>query len=281
MKKIKRWILPVLTVLCVILFAVYCIWMEASRDETAPVIVVEGDVISLSVHDGQETLLKGVTAWDEQDGDVTELLVVEGISAIREGNHSTVTYAAFDRAGNVTKAQRTVAFTDYEGPKFEFSTALMFRSGYTVDLYDYVTASDPIDGDLSGQIRVELVEGELDLSTVGTHLVELRVTNSMGDTARLTVPVQVYSASDYNASLYLTNYLVYLEKGQYFDSGFYLSRLSAGDQILYRDMLAENGAVVDIRSDVQTDIPGTYSVTYTVSYENYIGSSRLIVVVEE
>ena len=281
MRKIKPWILPAVVVLCVILFAVYCIWDKLARDETPPVISVEEGALSLSVRDGHEALLRGVTAMDEQDGDVTDLLVVEGVSSIDKNHCATVTYAAFDRAGHVSKAKRTVCYTDYEAPRFALSSALMFRSGYPVDLYDYVTASDLIDGDLSNQIKANLVEGEYDLSKVGTHLVELRVTNSMGDTARLTVPVWVYSPSDYNANLSLTDYLIYLEKGQHFDGGVYLDCLYAGGQRVSKSTLTGNGAVIEMESDVQPDVPGTYRVIYTVTWQNYTAGSQLIVVVEE
>ena len=281
MKKIKLWILPAVVILCVILFAAYCIWDKLARDESAPVISVEEGTLSLSVRDGQETLLRGVTAWDEQDGDVTDLMVVEGISSIDKNHCATVTYAAFDRAGHVSKSKRTICYTDYESPRFVLSSALMFRSGYGVDIYDYITVSDLIDGDLSSQIKANLVEGEYDLSKVGTHLVELRVTNSMGDTVRLTVPVWVYSPSDYNADLSLTDYLVYLEKGQPFDAETYLNFLYAGGQMISKRALTENGAVIDIESNVQPDVPGTYRVIYTVAWQSYTAGSQLIVVVEE
>lgn len=281
MKKIKRWILPAVVVLCVILFIVYCIWDKVAHDEDAPVISIEEGTLSLSVWDGEEGLLNGVTAWDEQDGDVTDLLVVEGVSSIDKNHCATVTYAAFDRAGHVSKATRNICYSDYEAPRFELSSALMFHSGYPIDVYDYLTAVDTIDGELNSQIKANLVEGENDLSTVGTHLVEFRVTNSMGDTVRLTVPVWVYLPSDYNATISLTDYLVYLEQGQHFDGNFYLDSMNAGGQTIPRNVLAEDDAFIDIHSDVQPDIPGTYCVTYTVTWKHYTAASRLIVVVEE
>lgn len=281
----KKWIkrlLLILVVLCAALFFGYYLNLQQERDHTAPEIFMETDVISVSVYAQQDCLLDGVTAWDDRDGDVTEFLVVEGVSAIGEDHSATVTYAAFDQAGNVTKAERVVSYTDYEGPKFDFTVPLVFRSGYVIDMQDYVTASDPMDGDLTDKIKAAL-SGDKggSLSTVGTHQVELRVTNSMGDTARLTVPVEVYESTQYNATVNLTKGLVYLEKGSSFRAGAYLESLYAGYQTVSPTQLIAAGADISIQSDVQSNVPGTYSVTYTVTYGSYTGFTRLIVVVED
>lgn len=281
MRKSVQWLLLILTAVWLLAFGFYVFQAERSRDAAAPIISFQEDTLSLSVYAPQDELLQGVTALDDRDGDVTDSLVVEEISAIRSDHSATVTYAAFDRAGNVAKAKRTIQYTDYEGPKFSLSAPLLFRSGPTVDLFQYVSASDPLDGDLSDRVKANLVSGEADLSSVGVHEVELRVTNSMGDTARITVPVEVYSASDYNAAVSLSSYLVYTEAGKFFSPRKYLESLSAGSREYRINLLPSSEVTVDINSNVQTDTPGVYDVTYTVSYKTYTGYTRLIVVVEE
>lgn len=281
MRKILRWLLLVLTVLCVAACGYYVVHSRNTRDSTAPVISFTEDTLSLSVHDSQDALLSGVTAQDDRDGDVTASLVVEGISAIHDDHSAAVTYAAFDRAGNVTKAERTVRYTDYEGPRFSLSTPLVFRSGLRVDLFQYVTAEDPVDGDLSDRIKATLTGGETDMSEVGVYQVELRVTNSMGDTARLVVPVEMYDTSDYNATVDLSDYLVYVKAGSAFSPEKYLEGMTTGYKECSIGQLSADGAAIDIRSNVRTDAPGVYDVTYTVSYGSYTGYTRLIVIVEE
>ena len=281
MSKILRWLLLILTALCLLACGVYVLHSRQTRDTAAPVISFAEDALSLSVHDAQDVLLDGVTAWDDRDGDVTASLVVEGVSSIHSDDSATVTYAAFDRAGNVTKAQRAVRYTDYEDPRFSLSAPLIFRSGFTVDLFRYVTASDPVDGDISDRIKATLTGGETSISEIGIHEVELRVTNSMGDTARLTVPVEVYASSDYNATVKLSDYLVYVNAGSAFAPESYLQGMTAGYREYSVSQLSDDGAKIDIRSNVRTDVPGAYDVTYTVSHGSYTGYTRLIVIVEE
>ena len=279
MKIRNKGLLLMLVVLCAVVFGIYCINTQNRQDQTAPVISMDAPEIELSVQDDRDACLRGVSAWDNEDGDVTEFLVVEGMSAIGRNDCVTVTYAAFDGAGNVSKAQRTIHYTDYEGPKFVLEHPLIFINVYTIDLLNYVTAFDPMDGDISERIKATLSGGEGDLSQEGIHMVNLRVSNSMGDTARITVPVEINTQSDYNAVVWLTDYLIYLKTGDAFNPHDYLECLYAGYKEIPPNELTDEQII--IQSDVDTKAPGTYSVTYTVSDGNYTGFTRLIVVVEE
>lgn len=280
MNKTATGLLLVVLIICLAAFACSFVGSNMRQDTTAPVISFDTEVLSLSVRDDGSILLKGVSASDRQDGDVTASVLVEGISSIREDHCATVTYAAFDQAGNVAKAQRTICYTDYESPRFSLSDPLIFRSGITVDLFRYVTATDLVDGDISDKIKASLVGGETSISQTGLHEVELRVTNSMGDTVRLTVPVEVLS-SGYNASLKLSDYLIYLKKGDTFLPKYYPETLDTGVYSYDVAELSDSGLTLTIQSDVRTDACGTYTVTYTASYQGYTGYSRLIVVVED
>lgn len=280
MRKRIRWLLPGLTALCAAGFVLCLFRLNAQRDDTPPVITFAEDVLSLSVTDGEDALLGGVSAVDDRDGDVTASLVTEGISAIREDHTAVVTYAAFDRAGNVTKAQRTVFYTDYESPRFSLSTSLIFRSSY-VDLFQYVSAYDMVDGDLSDNIKATIVDENGTLSEVGIHQVQLRVTNSMGDTARLTLPVEICQTGAYNATAILSDYLIYLKAGSSFDPAAYLRSLHTGYVEYTISQLPADEVSIRMENNVHSNTPGVYDVTYTVSYGNYTGYTRLIVIVEE
>ena len=139
------------------------------------------------------------------------------------------------------------------------------------------------------------------MSNVGTHSVEFRVTNSMGDTRRLTLPVDVYRAGDYNCKVNLTQYLIYLKKGDEFSARDYVYSVKVGNseyildrefdpnlKIFFDDYVSPavnpEATIVNIEteSNVDTNTPGVYSVAYTVNYDGrYDGFSRLNVVVEE
>lgn len=268
------------TALCCIAFAAYFVLSRQAVDHTAPEISFLNEEIEVSVSVTEAELLSGVTARDSRDGDVTGSLVVEGISELAQDHTATVTYAAFDKAGNVAKARRTLRYTDYESPRFSLSAPLVFRSGTSFNVLNYVGAVDVIDGTLDDRVKATLVSRDSSITAEGVHQVEFRVTNSMNDTVYLTVPVEVYPSAAYNATVELSENLVYLEKGARFDPNSYLKTLRVSGDLI--DLKSYSDKVsVTTSSDVSTGTPGTYSVAYTVKYGGYTGYTRLIVVVEE
>ena len=142
----KRWkmLLWVLTILCCAAFAVYCFYSGTIADHNAPKITISEETIAMSVYDEQDTLLKNATAWDEEDGNVTGSMVIESVSDIFDNNMATVTYAAFDQAGNVAKAQCSVVYQDYEGPRFSLTAPLMFRGNSYFNVFNAIEAQDTI-----------------------------------------------------------------------------------------------------------------------------------------
>ena len=280
MRKKRIWALLIVTFMCCLGFAAYLFFSQQIVDSTPPKISFASDALQVSVSASNAELMAGVTAWDDQDGDVTASILVEGISGLSSDQLAVITYAAFDQAGNVAKAQRTLQYTDYHSPRFSLSAPLVFRSGSSFNLLNYVGAEDVIDGILNDRVKATLVSTESALSEEGTHEVEFRVTNSMKDTAYLTVPVDIYPAGMYNATVTLSDYLVYVEQGSRFDYLGYLESFQKGTETIFlKDSSSDVSVSCD--SDVNTNVPGTYSVTYTAKSGSYTGYTRLIVVVEE
>ena len=76
------------------------------------------------------------------------------------------------------------------------------------------------------------------ITSVGTHMVQFQVTNSLGDTVAYVLPVEVYDPEPYDATLTLKNYLIYVEKGGTFSAPAYLeSFFFRGDEIDLRGNL--------------------------------------------
>lgn len=301
-KKSKSILIILFTLLCAAATGAYVFLFVLWDDTVAPVITVESDVLEVSVTAGEAELMAGVTAKDNADGDVTDLLLVEGISALNDQHEATITYAAFDKAGNVSKKTRTLRYTDYTSPVFGQSRSLTFSANNSSDILSYVSAFDVIDGDISSRVKGTLVSDTGNLNYPGIHQVEFRVTNSMGDTQYITLPVEIYENGAYNATVELTDYLIYLPKGAEFNPEDYLGSLVIGNNtysltsrtsrtrvyinnyVNPSDSASANVNIinVDIESNVDTSIPGVYSVIYKASYENsYTGYARLNVVVEE
>ena len=265
-----------LVLLCCAAFAVYRCLSSRHIAREPPQITMEQDELSLSVGDPKERLLEGVRAQDAQDGDVTDSIVVESVRGLVSDKRFTVTYAAFDAAGNVSKAQRTVFYKDYTAPRFALSAPLIFREGTSLDVFAPLEAEDVFDGSLKDRIKGTLVSGETQIAQAGEYTVEFRVTNSLGDTAYLTAPVEVLPAEDGGAELTLSSYLTYLKKNAAFVPEYYVTGVSAGGQIISLDE-----ASVQITSNVDMTRAGTYWVDYAARYGQKTARTRLLVVVED
>ena len=266
------------------LFAGYHLWVHNRLDTTGPVLTVEEGMLEISVKDRETALMKGIRAVDDRDGDVTASILVESIYGISEDHVTTVTYAAFDRAGNVTKIQRKIRFVDYQSPRFEAYGSLTFPGNFSFDLMDHVGAYDVLEGDIRRRVHATLVSDTKDISAEGNHQVKLMVTNSLGDTAEVVLPVLVYSPEWYTADVMLTDYLIYLKQGSAFQAEDYLeSFVFRGDPIdISREIPSDIN--VEIQNGVRAGIPGVYEVTYILSKNlngtNHSGIAKLIVIVE-
>lgn len=274
-----KWISLLLTAACVIALCGYRYLNGTRADIDPPQITAQGQ-LALSVLAPRDTLLEGVTAMDDRDGDVSASLLVEDIRMTERDKIALVTYAAFDRAGNVAGHQREVTFTDYEKPKFTLEGPMIYTVGTDFDPMDVLGAVDVLDGDISGRIRTRSLSGD-SLAEVGTHLVSFQVTNSLGDSAEIELPVEVCPRGAYGAELRLTDYLIYLKQGAAFDAANYLySYTRSGQTVQLLGGLPE-GLTLELSGSVDTQVCGVYAVSYTVTREqNSAAHSRLIVIVE-
>ncbi len=290
MKK-RTWISIALLAVCLVTFFGYRTVKRLRVDKKAPQIDVSAGVQQISVKDTADALLQGITAKDDTDGDVTASLVVEQIRLLDSDGNASVSYAAFDRAGNVAKISRQVRYSDYESPRFSLDSPLLFTQGVSMDVLGHINATDVFDGDITRRVRATSLS-ENTGSDTGVHEVVFRVTNSMGDTVELILPVEVYSAGSYQAALRLTDYLIYLPVGADFHAKDYLDSFTVGqDDISLKNGLADNMSL-KTSGTVDTQNPGVYSVGYLITQTvrntgnreeglTYKGYSKLIVVVEE
>lgn len=282
MKK-RDWISIVLIILCVAALLGYRAVARIRADLTPPVITVDDQLLEISVLEPRSVLLQGVSARDNVDGDVTSSLVVEGVRLVRTDGTASVTYAAFDKSGNVSKIQREVRFNDYESPKFALSQPLMFSQTSTYDVLSIITAEDMLDGDITHRIRATVLD-EVPTGYAGTHDIQFRVTNSLGQMVELVLPVEIYTPSLFEGKLTLKEYLIYLKQGDYFNPKVYLDTFYLGRvEIDLKSGLPEQ-MKLNHSGKVETGVPGVYVIDYEVTYEQssqvYTAYSRLIVVVE-
>lgn len=275
-----------LIMLCTSVFLLFVFIYKQGIDDQAPTIHFSDEVPAFSALDSREMFLKGVTARDDVDGDVTDSVVVESVQLVDGNGTIRVTYAAFDAAGNATKAVRKAKLTDYKPPTFSLNRSLTFPDNAEFNVSSMFQAEDMLDGDITHRVRVTSLD-DASILDLGTHQLEVRVSNSLGDTVRLVIPVEVYAGGTYEATLTLTDYLVYLPVGGELDAKNYLDTYTRDGSISLRDGLPE-GYTLKMNSNVQPDVPGVYTVEYRVTQtigsgtyaRDYTGYAKLIVVVE-
>lgn len=266
-KRTLKTILIICLVLVTAAFAAGQVYSRVVADTVPPVITLDSDSITVSVEDGRDALLRGVTASDAKDGDLTGQIIVSGVSKIISNNTAKVSYMVFDKAGNMASATRYVVYSDYHRPRFMLITPLVYSLGETVSITGRLQAQDAVDGDITSSIRV--LSSDIISSTEGVYNLTLQVINSLGDTAQVTLPVTIRAEADGDSAVKLRRYLVYVGLGDNFEPRNYIESVSAG-----------SASDVRIDSNVDTQSAGCYLVTYTVTSGGRSSSALMTVVVE-
>lgn len=243
---------------------------NAAEAQQGPEFSCSDDVLNVSVTNGPAALLRGITAQDPQDGNLTDRIIISGVSKLLEGNTAKVTYVVVDSDNNMATLTRQIRYTDYESPRFSLTEPLVYSSTQNVSLLDRLHAVDAIDGDISHNIRVSYLEETDDPSR---YTMDVKVTNTMGDTVELTLPVTIREEEKNVPAITLSSYLVYLNRGDAFDAESYIEEITYEGSELY-------SRYADISGEVKTDVPGTYLVTYSYTRGDATGTVLQVVVVE-
>lgn len=136
MMKWLRRITLILFATMLVAFIAFSVLDKLKTDNSIPTISLELEELEISVKDKKETLLNGVTAYDEKDGDITDKVLVESISKFIEPGIFDVTYAVSDSDNHVTKKTRRVRYKDYTQPEFYMKRALVYSVDEEVDIRD-------------------------------------------------------------------------------------------------------------------------------------------------
>ena len=269
-------ILCIATALSVLAFALAIYYTQFYKDVVPPEIRMDADVITVSAADGDEALLRGVTATDNRDGDITGAVLVDGVSQLTGPNAARVRYIVFDAAENAATASRTVVYSDYEAPRVFVLQPLTYNVGDTIALRGRVIARDCLEGNITDRIRIS--SKDLSNRAAGVYHLTIWVMNKLGDVSTVTVPVIVREDDPAAPVVELKSYLTYLARGEEFDpKAYFQSYYDSADSRArnYYDHLEVSG-------EVDTDIPGTYEVVYSATNSDGLtGQAILTVVVEE
>lgn len=97
----------VLGILNIVLLVV-CGGLFWGKDKNAPEILVMNGNMVYAEEAGTDDLFEGVTAFDKEDGELTDSVVIEKIVTNEAKETATITYGVADKSGNVGKATCTV-----------------------------------------------------------------------------------------------------------------------------------------------------------------------------
>lgn len=90
------------------------IFLQMKEDKKPPTIQFQENGVTYVAGDAYDSLLAGVTAFDDRDGDVTDTLVVESVYPEENEKKATVIYVARDKSNNIGKAKREIAYQGNE-----------------------------------------------------------------------------------------------------------------------------------------------------------------------
>ncbi|MGH0796994.1 immunoglobulin-like domain-containing protein [Bacillus mycoides] len=228
------------------------------KDEV-PVLTVPAEA-TINVGD-KFNPLSGVKAIDNEDGDITDNVTVDGsVDASKPGTYE-LTYTVSDSNGNKVTAKQTVTVkqkveTKNEAPVLTVPFTTTLRVGEEFDPMAGVSATDKEDGNLTNKIKYE---GNVDTSKPGKYIVEYWVVDSKGVNATATQSVIVKEneeTPDMEPRLTVPTGAT-ITVGDKFNP---LSGVKAIDN--------EDGDITDkvtFDGNVDTSKPGKYELTYKVT----------------
>ena len=244
---------------------------KVKTDNTGPVIRVSSEMLEVSISATNEDLLAGVTAYDEKDKELTDQIIVESISRFTEKGVCKVTYAVCDSDNNVAKATRKIRYTDYTSPSFEVSGNLCFSLYESMDIRNFITASDCLDGDLTN--RVIVTSDQYSTTVAGVYSIKATVTNSKGDRSEIELPLIVEDRPLSAPKIELSSYLAYTDVGKAIDFKSYVV-----DAVTRQDESLKNSVIIESNADFTKE--GTYHVHfYATDANGYRGHSVMTVIV--
>ena len=135
--------------------------------------------------------IDGITAWDEEDGDLTESIKMSGTVKIHVVGSYPITYYVVDKDGNRTEVTVTITVVanDKDAPLLTGTQNKSIVVGDTAfKLTDGVIANDTIDGDLTDKIEIK---GTIDPWTLGEYTIEYSVKDASGNEAKATRKITV------------------------------------------------------------------------------------------
>lgn len=255
-------------------------FMSLNESDHKPVIKCTSDRLLISCMHTEADLLRGITAYDEEDGDITEDILIGNFSKFTKPGVCKIKYAVFDSEKNYAEYERNVEFYDYESPKITLTGPLIFiensNSDYT--LRNYLRATDSLDGEVSKHIKIENLD--VNYRNRGTYTVSVSLKNSFGDSVKLDLPIHVLENRKRGLGISLTQPLIYIGQDEIIEPKNYIGSIWREQD---SQILPLEDCELEIKSGIDYSRPGVYQINYSAyaSDKTLYGETWLTVVVGE
>ena len=281
MKLIKG--LLIIALLLTIAVTFYSRTPGEEMNEAGPIINSSLDPLTVSCDYTKEDLLKGLTAYDAEDGDITDRIIPGSFSLFKEKGVSEIDYYVYDSDNNCGRIKRDVVFSDYYSPKIGLSSPLVFYTKAASDrvVMNSLYGNDCLDGDVK---HIKVNSSTIDYETAGTYTISVSLINGFGDIATYDLPVHIITREFSGLEIRLTENLIYLKTGSEFNPEDFVKEVELSHT---EKLMPQKDWGIKIKTDVDTSTPGVYEVRYRIRkennavYGNVSGTTWLTVIVED
>lgn len=279
MKLIKG--LMIIALLLTLITTIFSRTKEKETNGSAPIINCSLDPLAIKCDYSREDLLEGLSAYDAEDGDITDRILPGNFAHFTEKGVSEIDYYVFDSDDNCGKYTRQVVFSDYRSPEVSLSHPLVFYMKEASDgvLMNYLYGNDCLDGDVK---HIKVNGSDINYAVTGNYTISISLINRLGDTATYDLPVHIIKKTYGGLDIRLNENLIYVKSGTEFDPADYVKEVELWQT---EELIPREDWGIDIQSNVDTSKTGVYEVRYTIEkekdaiYGNASGITWLTVIV--
>lgn len=161
-----------LLILVIVIAVIVVISAGVISDRKGPSIKIPSELV-YSDNITEDDLLKGVTAYDSKDGDVSDTLIVENIIILDNKTQVKVTYAAKDSNNNVTEKSVVIPYKEHTAENETTPSETQTSVDNPTELSTEVEATTESIPEETTQVPTESAEAPvLTLTTYETEIVK-------------------------------------------------------------------------------------------------------------
>lgn len=161
--------------------------------------VIDAKDITTTLGKEKPNLLDGVSATDEEDGKLTEIIVDDSNVNYDEVGEYKVIYKVVDSYKQESTKEIKLTITESQSPVIN-ATDKSITINTTFDPKVGVTATDAEDGDLTDQIKI--IKNTVKEKEIGTYEVTYQVTDKNNKTTEKTIKVTVVDKTEKEGTFY-------------------------------------------------------------------------------